>query len=105
MTLSDKTGGDVNIIDPSQAGEGFGKIVKRATIATNVTLKVKLNRALEFRNENEEDLSSDKTLLTRKIGNVNEDSQVTFSYKIKDLVDLKKLDRFTLEELNDIPFQ
>ncbi|CAI2385496.1 unnamed protein product [Moneuplotes crassus] len=105
MTLSDKTGGDVNIIDPSQAGEGFGKIVKRATIATNVTLKVKLNRALEFRNENEEDLSSDKTLLTRKIGNVNEDSQVTFSYKIKDLVDLKKLDRFTLDELNYIPFQ
>ncbi|CAI2383029.1 unnamed protein product [Moneuplotes crassus] len=105
MTLSDNTGGEVNIIDPNKAESGFANIVKSAVIATNVVLKVKLNRAIEFRNENENNMRSGKTLLIKRIGNVSEQSQVTFSYRIKSLPDLKKLKGFNLDELKSIPFQ
>jgi hypothetical protein len=41
------------------------------TIATNVQLKVKLHKGLEFRNEDVLNLSEDKTILARELGNVN----------------------------------
>ena len=53
-------------------------------IATNVTVKVKLHAGMEFRNESEENMSEGNTLLTRPLGNVTEESEITFVYWMKD---------------------
>jgi len=53
-------------------------------IATNVTVKVKLHAGMEFRNEVPENLTENNTLLTRELGNVNEESEITFEYRMKD---------------------
>jgi ribosomal protein S26 len=71
--LYEKTGGNVDIIEPDELKKNFANMLKNETIATRVVTKIKLHKALEFRNEEEKDLNEDKTLLTRDLGNVTDD--------------------------------
>lgn len=63
--ISEMTGGQVERVDPKDLVNNFAVMLNNATIATNVELKVKLHKALEFRNENNLFLNEDKTILTR----------------------------------------
>jgi hypothetical protein len=47
---------------------------------------------LEFRNEDPVNLSEDKTLMVRDLGNVTEETEITFEYRLKNLKDLIKMD-------------
>jgi len=51
-----------------------------------------LHKGLEFRKEIDQNLSSNKTVLKREFGNVNEDTDVTFEYRIKSVKELIKMD-------------
>ena len=105
ITLSEKTGGSVNIINPTKMKENFSAVLQKSAIATNVTVKVLLHKALEFRNEDESNLNKSKTLLQKVVGNATEESKITFEYKIKDAEDLKEMEDFDIEKLDEIPFQ
>ena len=105
ITLSEKTGGSVNIMNPMKMKENFSAMLQKSAIATNVTVKVLLHKALEFRNEDESNLNKSKTLLRKVVGNATEDSEITFEYKIKDAEDLKEIEDFDIEKLEEIPFQ
>lgn len=74
-------------------------------IATNVTVKVKLHAGMEFRNEAVENLSENNTLLTRAMGNVTEESEITFEYRMKDAEVLAYMESIDLLTLKEIPFQ
>ena len=54
-------------------------------------VKVKLHKGLEFRNEDLSNLSKDKTTLVRQLGSVNENSELTFEYKLKGIKELVKM--------------
>jgi hypothetical protein len=103
--LYDKTGGNVDIIEPDELRNNFANMMKKEVIATKVVVKVKLHSALEFRNEDPADLKADNTLLTRDVGNVTEDSEITFEYRVKDEEQLKKIKGFDPEKIESIPFQ
>jgi Sec23/Sec24 trunk domain len=81
--ISELTGGEVELVDPKDLINNFSNILSIQTIATNVTLKVKLHKGLEFRNQDPLNLSEDKTILARELGNVNEETEVTFEYRMK----------------------
>lgn len=71
-----------------------------------MTLKVKLHKGIEFRNEdNEKLLNADKTLLTKDIGNVTKDTEVTFEYRMKRVKELLLMDDIDLSTLKKLPFQ
>ena len=74
------------------------------TIATNVTLKVKLHKGLEFRNQDPINLSEDKTILARQLGNVNEETEVTFEYRMKSVKELIKMEDLDMTKIKDLPF-
>jgi len=74
-------------------------------IATNVTVKVKLHKGMEFRNENADNLSENNTLMTRPLGNVTEESEITFEYRMKDASVLAEMEDIDLLTLKEIPFQ
>ena len=76
----------------------------KPVLATNVVLKVKLHKALEFRHEDPLNLSSNNTILSKELGNVNEDTDVTFEYKIKETEELIKLEGFDLSVVKELPF-
>ncbi|CAI2360406.1 unnamed protein product [Moneuplotes crassus] len=105
IVLSEETGGQVNIIDPQDANNEFETMLQVKPIATNVTVKVRLHQALEFKNELSKNLSADKTLMTKKLGNVDSQTEVAFGYRLKDPDQLALIKGFNIEEFSKIPFQ
>jgi hypothetical protein len=74
-------------------------------IATKVVSKIKLHKGLEFRNEDPANLSEDKTVLVRDLGNVTEETEFTFEYRLKSLKDLVQMDDVDLLKIQNFPFQ
>ena len=70
-----------------------------------VSIKIKLHKALEFRNENKDNLNQDGTILQRVLGNVNEDTEITFEYTLKSLDKIIEMEDVDLENLKTLPFQ
>lgn len=74
-------------------------------IATQVTLRVKLHKGIEFRNENLSDLNNNKTELIRELGNVTQDTEITVEYRLKRIKELLKIVDLDIENLVALPFQ
>eukprot|EP00347_Sterkiella_histriomuscorum_P023950 403332824 len=77
----------------------------KPVLATQVKLKVKLHKGLEFRNEQASNLTADRTVLIRQFGNVNEDTDVTFEYRVKPVRELVKMLDIDLTQIKSFPFQ
>lgn len=65
-------------------------------IASKVVTQIRLHKGLEFRNEDPVNLSEDKSLLVRDLGNVTEETEFTFEYRLKSIKDLVKMDDIDL---------
>lgn len=102
--LSELTGGDVQQVEPKDLINNFSNILQYQTIATNVQLKVKLHKGLEFRNQEALNLSEDKTILARELGNVNEETEVTFEYRMKKVKELLKMADLDMTKITSLPF-
>ena len=99
------TGGQIQRVDPENLTSNFDDILSKPTLATKLMLKVKLHQGLEFRNEDATNLNEDKTILTKNFGNVNEDTDITFEYRMKKISDLLKLKDIDFSKLQELPFQ
>jgi hypothetical protein len=104
-TLAELTGGSVERVDPIQLTQNFANILQLPVIATNVVTKVKLHKGLEFRNEDPVNLSEDKTLMVRDLGNVTDETEITFEYRLKGLKELVKMEDLDLTAIQSFPFQ
>jgi len=98
------TGGNVERVDPVELTSNFANILSQPIIASNVLAKVKLHKGLQFRNEQVENLSADKSLLTREVGNVTVDTEMTFEYTLKHINELALMDDIDLEKITSFPF-
>lgn len=91
-------------VKPKELVENFSNILNVPVLATNVQLKVKIHKGLEFRNEDPQNLSSDKTILARDLGNVTEETEVTFEYRLKSIKELVIMSDLDLTKLESFPF-
>lgn len=66
--------------------------------------KVKLHKGLEFRNEDPKNLSEDKSLMVRDLGNVTEETEITFEYRLKSIKELVKMEDLDLTQVKHFPF-
>jgi hypothetical protein len=66
---------------------------------------VKLHKGLEFRNQDVLNLSEDKTILARELGNVNEETEVPFEYRMKKVKELLKMADLDMTKITSLPFQ
>lgn len=92
-------------VDPNDLVKNFSNILSLPVIATNVELKVKLHKGLEFRNESNASLNADRTILVKQLGNVNEETTVTFEYRLKNIKELLKMADLDLTKIKAFPFQ
>lgn len=100
--VAEATNGEIERVDPKNLN--FGDFLAKEVLATKVTLKVKLHKALEFRNEAITNLSQDRSVLIKDFGNVNVDTVLTFEYQLKPVRDLLKLLDIDITQLKAIPF-
>lgn len=103
--IAEITGGSVERVDPIQLTQNFANILQLPVIATNVVTKVKLHKGLEFRNEDPLNLSEDKTLMVKDLGNVTEETEITFEYRLKSVKELVKMVDLDLTKITHFPFQ
>jgi len=99
------TGGNVERVDPVQLKSNFANILSQPIIASNVLVKVKLHKGLQFRNELDQNLSQDKSLMVRDIGNVTESCEISFEYTLKKISDIARMEDIDLSKLKELPFQ
>ena len=102
--LADLTGGNIDRVDPVSLTKTFANSLAAPVIATNVLAKVKLHKGLMFRNELDQSLSEDKTLMVKDIGNVAADYEITFEYTLKAIKDLIKMEDIDLTQMKSFPF-
>ena len=74
----------------------FANSLSAPIIATNVVAKIKLHKGLMFRNELDDNLSEDKTIMVRDLGNVTDETEITFEYTLKDIKDLVAMEDIDL---------
>lgn len=103
--LAELTGGDVTRVAPIDLTKNFANILSKPIIASNVVCKVKLHKGLQFRHEDPASLSEDQTLMVRDIGNVTEDTEITFEYTLRKIKELAKMEDIDLTTLTEFPFQ
>lgn len=103
--VCEHTGGEVQMVNPANLKENFSSLFNRETIATNVEVRLKLHKGLEFRNEDEASMEDNKTTLVKKLGNVTEESEVTFEYRLKPIKELLKMQDIDLSKIEKFPFQ
>ena len=92
-------------VDPEHLTQNFANILSLPVIATNVVTKVKMHKGLEFRNEDPVNLSQDKTLMVRQQGNVTEETEITFEYRLKPIKELVKMEDIDLTQISHFSFQ
>lgn len=95
-TLADLTGGEVQRVDPVELTKNFANILSMPIIASKVVAKIKLHKGLQFRNEDPASLSEDMTLMVRDIGNVTEETEITFEYTLKKIRELARMEDIDL---------
>lgn len=103
--MAQLTGGNVARYSADDLTKNVDNFVSKPSIATNVVLKVMLHKGLKFRREDEQNLSNDGSLLLKEIGNVTEDTQITFEYQLKSVSQLVEMDDFDLTTITKFPFQ
>lgn len=102
--IAELTGGQVERVNPTSLTQNFANILALPVIATNVVTKVKLHKGLEFRNEDPANLSEDKSIMVRQLGNVTEETEITFEYRLKPIKDLVKMEDIDLTNMQSFPF-
>jgi len=93
--VADITGGQVERVDPVSIMSDVKDMLKKPTLATQVSATFMVHRGLKFRNED-----ASTNVLRRELGNVNEDTEITFEYEKQDTC---KLSEF--KDLKGLPFQ
>ncbi|KAM9980226.1 hypothetical protein ACTFIZ_006498 [Dictyostelium cf. discoideum] len=95
--LANNTGGEVNIMDPINLNDGFKEILSLPTLATNVSVKLFLHKGL-YISDYDKNNNIEKSFVERVIGNVNQDTTISFEYGVRSS---KLIDK----SLKSIPFQ
>jgi hypothetical protein len=101
--VANMTGGTIMRVDPQSLDTQFKELLKDRIIATNVTVKVRMHKALEFANEVIGTVMG--STMVREIGNATGKTEMTFEYQIRPLEEVKKIPNFNIESMKSIPVQ
>ena len=103
-TLTSETGGTIERVEADKLRENFANVLASPVIASNVVLKVKLHKGLEFRNEDEDNIEQAGSFMVKTVGNVTADQEITFEYRLKDAELLAAIPDIDFTDLKSIPF-
>jgi hypothetical protein len=105
MAMIEQTGGEIIRVKPSEILNEFSNLLSNEVIATNVKVKVKLHKTLQFRNENTAFLKYDGSTLEREVGNATNQTELYVEYNMKKSEDIAKYEDINIETLTSVPFQ
>ena len=105
MNMVQKSGGEIIRVNPNAILDGFNDLLENETIASEVSIRMNLNKSLTFRDKAEIDLINDGSSFVEKIGNATKETETYYELKFKKAVKLAEMKDINFDELKDLTFQ
>ena len=105
MTMIEKSGGEIIRVNPSAILDGFNDLLENQALASEVELRMNLNKCLTFRDQEEKDLSNDCSSIFQKMDNVSKETETYYELKFKKSIKLADMKDINFEELKNLIFQ
>ena len=94
----------MKVINPEKLADDFANVLKDEVVGLNVSAKIKLHRAMVFRNEEKASLKENETVLIKDFANATVNTKISFEYEVRCEEDLKFME-IDLDNLKKVPFQ
>lgn len=105
MAMIDQTGGEIIRVKPTEILEQFSNLLTNEVVATNVKVKVKLHKLMNFRNEEAADTTNEGSTLAKEIGNTTKESELYIEYAFKKSEEIAKYEDIEIDKIAQVPFQ
>ena len=99
------SGGEIIRVNPSQILEGFNDLLENNVIASDVEVRLNLNKCMTFRDEEKINLINDDSTYYKKIGNVVRETETYHELKFKSSIKLAEYKEINFELLKNLIFQ
>ena len=99
------SGGEIIRVNPDQILDGFNDLLDNKTIATDVSIKVNLNKSMTFRDQEKKDLKNDDSSIIKKLGNVTKETETYYELKFKHATILAEMKDIDFNNLKNLIFQ
>ena len=103
--MVEPTGGDIFRVDPNDIFDEFNDFLENKAIASEVEIKINLNKCMTFRDEEKKDLINDESSIIKKIGNVTKEKESYYELKFKQSTKLADMTEIDFDKLKNLIFQ
>ena len=105
MSMVQKSGGEIIRVNPHEILDGFNDLLENEAIASEVEVRMNLNRCMTFRDQKENDMTNDGSTIVKKIGNVTKETETYYELKFKKAIKLSEMKDINFDELKNLVFQ
>ena len=105
MAMIEKSGGEIIRVNPNAILDGFNDLLENEAIASEVELRMNLNKCMTFRDQEEKDLSNEGSSISQKLGNVSKETETYYELKFKKAINLADMKDINFDELKNLIFQ
>ena len=99
------SGGEIIRVNPNEILDGFNDLLENKTIATDVQMKINLNKCMTFRDQDKKDLTNEFSSLSQKLGNVTKETENYYELKFKHAPKLAEMNEIDFDQLKNLIFQ
>ena len=99
------SGGEIIRVNPSQILEGFNDLLENNVIASDVEVKLNLNKCMTFRDEEKINMINDESTYSKKIGNAAKETETYHELKFKSSIKLAEYKDIDFDKLDNLVFQ
>ena len=105
MSMVQKSGGEIIRVNPHAILDGFNDLLENEALASEVEIRMNLNKCMTFRDQEEKDMTNDGSSITKKIGNVTKETETYYELKFKKAHKLSEMKDINFDELKSLVFQ
>ena len=105
MNMVQNSGGEIIRVNPNAILDGFNDLLENEVIASEVSVRMNLNKCLTFRDKEEKDLINDGASIIEKIGNATKETETYYEFKFKKALKLAEMKDINFDELKNLTFQ
>ena len=105
MNMVQKSGGEIIRVNPNAILDGFNDLLENEVIASEVSVRMNLNKSLTFRDKEEKDLINDGASIIETIGNATKETETYYEFKFKKALKLAEMKDINFDELKNLTFQ
>ena len=99
------SGGEIIRVNPNEILDGFNDLLENKTLATDVQMKINLNKCMTFRDQDKKDLTNEFSSLAKKLGNVTRETENYYELKFKHATKLAEMNEIDFDQLKNLIFQ